>query len=146
MADITPEEAAALYVWAIGDGQRKPPEDLEELKRVGRGLRFLVEHAGDCLTWAPVDLDGDEDDLLARVEPAVPGGTDDRGDFEVAVGEFVARTNERIATCHERRACPTCGRPQGLRCVRKGSTAMAGAGPPLKHPHTARWTPDVPQR
>lgn len=71
---------------------------------------------------------------------SVPGGTDDRGDFERTVGEVVAALNARIETCHERRACPACGAEQGAGCVHRST------GRPVKHPHDARWTPDVPRR
>lgn len=68
-----------------------------------------------------------------------------RDHIYAAMERMAAEAEAKIASCHERRACPTCGRPKGLLCVRK-SSALAGVGPPLKHPHEARWTPDVPKR
>jgi hypothetical protein len=71
---------------------------------------------------------------------SVPGGTDDRGDFERAIEATVARMQERIETCYERRPCSVCGAEQGVKCVHRTT------GRPVKRPHFARWTPDVPQR
>lgn len=45
-----------------------------------------------------------------------------------------------IASCHERRVCPRCGAAIGKPCTHLAT------GRPLKHPHEARWTPDVPKR
>lgn len=59
--------------------------------------------------------------------------------------------NEKIDTCHERVACPTCGAVVGDRCHRKGALYLPGykgyAAPAwLKHPHDARWQQEVPPR
>jgi hypothetical protein len=74
---------------------------------------------------------------------SVPGGTDDRGDFERTVGEVVEELNARIETCHERRACPRCGAPVGERCWNMRSRHLPWH---TKHPHEARWTAEVPKR
>jgi hypothetical protein len=60
-----------------------------------------------------------------------------------------AELEARIASVHERRACPRCGARVGRRCVRastRGNYAAAGPGAPLKHPHRERWTQEVPER
>jgi hypothetical protein len=61
-------------------------------------------------------------------------------DFQKRTDEIVADIGQRIATCHERVACATCGAPTGVKCVRKG--AMWGAAPALKHPHASRLHAD----
>jgi hypothetical protein len=66
----------------------------------------------------------------------------ERDAFLASMAAAVAEAQRQIATCHERRACPTCRQPIGFRCIRKGQLA----GPPLKHPHKARWTQEVPER
>lgn len=45
-----------------------------------------------------------------------------------------------IASCHRRRACPTCRAAIGEPCRHVAN------GRPLKHPHDTRWTQDVPRR
>lgn len=67
-----------------------------------------------------------------------------RDDFYAAMERAVVEAEEKIASCHRARACPTCRAPMGKRCVRKGQHPRHGAE--LKHPHEARWTPDVPKR
>lgn len=57
-AELTRYEAARLYEWAIGDGTREAPADRHTLAAVGRGLRFLVDLAGDELPWTPVGEGG----------------------------------------------------------------------------------------
>ena len=49
MPDITPQEAAAVYLWAIGDGQRQPPPEPAQMHTVGSGLHKLVQIAGDAV-------------------------------------------------------------------------------------------------
>jgi hypothetical protein len=61
---MTPQEAAALYEWAIDGGTRKPPEDEATAKLVGRGLVALIEAAGDELTWVAVDDDGGPEQIV----------------------------------------------------------------------------------
>lgn len=51
---MTDEQAAALYLWAIGDGRREPPKDA---RLVGSALRTLLEIAGDKLGWEPIEPD-----------------------------------------------------------------------------------------
>lgn len=63
---------------------------------------------------------------------------------EQALTEAARVAEQRIATCHERVACPACGVPRGHRCIRKGGGW--GTSTPLKHPHRERWTQVVPAR
>lgn len=48
--------------------------------------------------------------------------------------------NARIATVHDRKACPTCRAKVGERCRHVGN------GREIKRPHEARWTLEVPKR
>jgi hypothetical protein len=71
----------------------------------------------------------------------------ERGDVEAALLAAAAEANERIATCHERVACPKCAAPIGERCRRmpRGySPAYARLGRPQPSttvaPHQERWT------
>lgn len=48
---------------------------------------------------------------------------------------------ERIATCHERVACPRCGAPVGQRCRALPKNVRA-----TKHPHDERWRQETPAR
>lgn len=50
------------------------------------------------------------------------------------------RLLERIATCHERVACPACGVRVGHKCIRRNGAW--GVDPPLKHPHLERQQAD----
>jgi len=61
---------------------------------------------------------------------------------EAAMDQAVAERNQMIETCHERRACPTCGAALGERChsLARRSTARPHA---IKHPHPHRWTMEV---
>lgn len=56
--------------------------------------------------------------------------------------EVVRELNERVATVHERVACPKCGAVVGDRCHRVGTAYLPGykgyAPPPLKHLHAER--------
>lgn len=73
MSAMRPDEAAALYVWAVGDGGRKPPDDPEEMRRVGRALLVLTEIAGDKLAYETVDLgDGTWSAIVVKVVRRVP--------------------------------------------------------------------------
>jgi hypothetical protein len=133
--------------------------------KLGHVYAWLEKNAPDRpLVWLDDDLGQADYDwaaqrtrtastLLLRTSPAI-GVTRELTDamlrfaqrchVEDAFEEIVARSAELIATCHERRACPTCAAPRGFRCVRKGS--MWGASPPLKHAHEARWSEEVPRR
>lgn len=63
---LTPEEAEKLYLWAIGDGRRNPPDDDDEFRTVGRGLRKLVEtaRAGGLLEGEALDLDDEAQSMI----------------------------------------------------------------------------------
>jgi hypothetical protein len=56
--------------------------------------------------------------------------------------------NRRIATCHERVACPKCNAPVGERCRRmpRGYHGMGPSGAILKTAHEERWTQETPAR
>ena len=55
--EMSPSEAAALYLWSVGDGRREPPKDLTEARLVGSALAKLIERAGDRLASEPLDLE-----------------------------------------------------------------------------------------
>lgn len=68
---MRPDEAAALYLWAVGDGRRGIPDNPEEMARVGRGLQALIDIAGGHLLREPVDLgDGEESGIVKLSRPA----------------------------------------------------------------------------
>ena len=59
---------------------------------------------------------------------------------EAALLEAAAEAERRIATCHERVACPRCRAPVGSRCRSMLSGVVT------KHPHRERWTLVQPAR
>jgi hypothetical protein len=68
-------------------------------------------------------------------------------DVEAALLAAADEANARIATCHERVACPKCGAPIGRRCRRlprgfSQASERRGLGQPSKvvGPHRERWT------
>lgn len=68
-------------------------------------------------------------------------------EFERRAERVAAELHERVATVHERVACPRCLAPVGERCVRMSThyVGWAGAeeGPsPLKHSHRERLRAD----
>jgi hypothetical protein len=71
--EITPEEAAAVYLWAIGNGQRQPPEGEHDMRTVGSGLHKLVRLAGDRIAWEVISDEDLElgDDLTVEQEFAL---------------------------------------------------------------------------
>lgn len=46
--------------------------------------------------------------------------------------------SERIATVHERRDCPTCLMPRGVKCIRMRHGLSVEPATELKHPHNSR--------
>lgn len=59
---------------------------------------------------------------------------------DAAIDRRVAEMNARIASCHERVACPKCGAEVGVRCWTPARSRHT------KHPHRERWTLVVPAR
>ena len=53
---MTPADAAALYLWVLGECDRSPADPLT-LERVGRALSELVEIAGDELRHEPIEVE-----------------------------------------------------------------------------------------
>lgn len=66
--------------------------------------------------------------------------------------EVVRRLNERVATAHERVACPKCFAPVGVQCRRVTNESRDGrqpdrTRPELKHSHDERLRADgIPLR
>ena len=74
-----------------------------------------------------------------------------RDDFYAVMERVAAEAEAKIASCHERRACPKCGAPIGVRCrsMPRGYRPLDYGdrrARELLHPHQQRWTPDVPKR
>lgn len=94
--ELAPADAAALYRWAIGDGSRATPRNPAELHAAGRGLRCLVEQAGDELAWEPVEGAEGVSMLVATYELPVPTLSDPD---ERQLGPFVrdSDTSRRAA-------------------------------------------------
>lgn len=69
-----------------------------------------------------------------------------QSDFDTAMAQTVAELNEKIATCHERRACPRCGAELGERCHNLTRVSSSTRTWPVKNPHRERWSQEVPVR
>jgi hypothetical protein len=70
----------------------------------------------------------------------------DEAEVERRMMEYADELNERVATVHERRPCPKCGAPKGMRCrsMPRGYRPLdlAGQYRELKSPHKWRVTAD----
>lgn len=55
--------------------------------------------------------------------------------IEIEMHRHAMMLEARVATCHERVACPTCDAPVGVKCRGRGR-------PVLKSPHVARLRRD----
>jgi hypothetical protein len=66
--------------------------------------------------------------------------------FQVWLEERVAEQKKRVATVHERVACPRCQAPLGKRCRRMplgyGIGITPGYGREMKYPHDERLRSD----
>lgn len=95
------------------------------------------------------DLDIESDGLRIHIEidaePALAALRAVEHELEAIVRDL----HQRIATCHKRRACPTCAAPLGVLCRAMPIGWLSPSnqcGRVLKNPHEARWRQEIPKR
>ncbi len=73
---------------------------------------------------------------------------DSDGDAGVwaAMEQRVVALEQKVATCHLRRACPRCGAELGELCLNLTRSPSSTRRWTVKHPHRERWIMEVPVR